>query len=818
MRRFYLLAAGGFTLLALFSLAVTIEPSRAKAEGGRWSKWFDPFFQPPGATPPPSAGNQPPQSDTVDESATAPSQATPTQDSFTQVNEPAAPGTTFAASSDEVMITDESVTAAEWRAEEHTSGVEPALVDQAHPDAGHPLASQMTTTDRGQAAADEMQQRFDDLSAQLPDEPQEAIQVVYEAPVVSASANEGSAPSTTLTLQPANEPELMETPTDRFNADSIPEPVEADPHEQPLPVIPPPPVRPAPVKPSTGPSEPIAQTQPSAVLDTAAPAPATNSPRRGTERQNDFAEDDFSRAFLDSDDDFETETGADAAVTNRAAAPSARVPSDAFARPSSSTEESDDWQQLMPTDPSAPAKKPKQFPTADVAAGTGLSMQWQVPDSLNRGDEAAFGLVVRNEGAEPAVNVMVHVQLPAAARFVNSRPAATPQGDVVSWQVGQIEAGQSTTIDLTLVATAAGDLMPAAAVTATRLKSARVAVLDPKLELSIEGAEQLALGATDAVTIKVANTGTGPARGIVLTAKSDPRLQVSEDSERRYIIGTLLPGHSREVRITAAGRSAGTGRISASVRAAANLSTELTHEIAVIEPRLAVAISGPKLRYVERPALYTVAVHNPGPATADNVQVVDRVPSGFRFVEASAGGAYDTKTREVAWFVGRLEAGQTAEVDVKLVPITTGDHEVVATAIADATSAARASLPMRVEGSANLVMEVLDSDDPIEVGGETTYEIRIENTGSVAARGVQVAALLNNGLSATAADGAAHATVEPQRVVFNEIASLAPQETARFRIRAKCEQAGRGRLRALVRTSEIDEPILEEESTRIYAD
>ena len=43
-----------------------------------------------------------------------------------------------------------------------------------------------------------------------------------------------------------------------------------------------------------------------------------------------------------------------------------------------------------------------------------------------------------------------------------------------------------------------------------------------------------------------------------------------------------------------------------------------------------------------------------------------------------------------------------------------------------------------VEGLAAIMFEVRDSEDPIEVGGETSYEIRVVNQGTKAATNVQV--------------------------------------------------------------------------------
>lgn len=459
-----------------------------------------------------------------------------------------------------------------------------------------------------------------------------------------------------------------------------------------------------------------------------------------------------------------------------------------------------------------------------VTLGTsaaGLTVRWKTPGSLNLGEEAICRLEVQNEADQPASEVTVHIQLPKTARFVRSRPATTDGADgggVLSWRLGQLKPQQTASIELVFIAKMAGSLEPTATVTSTRSSSANIEILDPRLTIAIKGADTLALDQAATYTLRITNTGTGPARRIVLTTLVDALLQTGGKGGREYTIGTLLPGQSREVRLAVSGSSAGSGHIAAHVRAASNLTADAQQTVSVLEPELSLAVEGPKLRYVNRPANYKISVHNSGPAVANNVQVFDLVPEGFRFANSSSGGTYDRETREVAWFVGRLQAGQTAEVDVRLIPLAPGDHRVVAAAVADASAIARAEFPTRVKGAANLVMEVIDTDDPVEVGGETTYEIRLINRGNVPAHGVQVAVLLGDEIRAVDATGPTRAEIDSDRIVFDKIPSLAPRQVAAYQVKAKCLSQGRARLRAYVRSDEAREAVLEEESTRIYAD
>jgi hypothetical protein len=74
------------------------------------------------------------------------------------------------------------------------------------------------------------------------------------------------------------------------------------------------------------------------------------------------------------------------------------------------------------------------------------------------------------------------------------------------------------------------------------------------------------------------------------------------------------------------------------------------------------------------------------------------------------------------------------------------------------------------------------------------------------------------GLRPQAARGDARFTVQGDRVVFAPIPHLAPKADIAFRFSVQGLQAGDQRLELQLTTDEIREPIIEFESTQVYAD
>ena len=96
---------------------------------------------------------------------------------------------------------------------------------------------------------------------------------------------------------------------------------------------------------------------------------------------------------------------------------------------------------------------------------------------------------------------------------------------------------------------------------------------------------------------------------------------------------------------------------------------------------------------------------------------------------------------------------------------------------------------LSVVGIPALQVEAIDTQDPVEVGGETTYRVRIINEGNAEDTNVRVTGSLPDGFSFVS--GTEGVTGEGQDISFPVKKSLAPGEELYFEVTAKAEQAGR---------------------------
>ena len=91
----------------------------------------------------------------------------------------------------------------------------------------------------------------------------------------------------------------------------------------------------------------------------------------------------------------------------------------------------------------------------------------------------------------------------------------------------------------------------------------------------------------------------------------------------------------------------------------------------------------------------------------------------------------------------------------------------------------------RVEGLSALLLEVVDTQDPIEVGADTSYEIRITNTGTKTETDVRLACTIPDQMQLKLAQGPVRFQEQGKMVVFEPLPKLAPRADAIYRIFVK---------------------------------
>jgi uncharacterized repeat protein (TIGR01451 family) len=339
----------------------------------------------------------------------------------------------------------------------------------------------------------------------------------------------------------------------------------------------------------------------------------------------------------------------------------------------------------------------------------------------------------------------------------------------------------------------------------------------PQLAIEHTAPPKVLIGEALTIGITVSNPGTGPATGVIIEEDVPPGLAHVAGSQLEYDVGTLRPGETKHLELSMRAERAGIVQNRIHVRGEGSLAAQHVIQIEVVAPQLQLSVEGPKRRFLERQATYVLQVANPGTAVARDVELAAFLPRGMRFVSTDSQGQYDAQQHAVLWSLAELQPGQAGAVKLLLAPIEPGEQRIQLEGRAALGLTAKGEQTVQVEQAAELVHTVKDLDEVIEVGSETTYEIRVSNTGTKAATNVRIAALMPPGLAAISGDGPTRASGDATQIVFAPLERLNPREEVIYKVQVQSKQAGDQIVR--VQLSADDLPtVTREESTRVYQD
>lgn len=332
----------------------------------------------------------------------------------------------------------------------------------------------------------------------------------------------------------------------------------------------------------------------------------------------------------------------------------------------------------------------------DPPANLGLGVT-AAPDPVTVGSDLVYSLTVTNMGPEDASNVMLVDTLPAGTTFV-SAPAGVHAAGQVTWDLGSLTVGSSTTVTLTVKPGAAGTLRNSAVVSSDQPDPAprnnhvfTDTLVTGAADLALTGAGGVVTLDTDLTfTFTVSNNGPLAAPSVIFDSDLPAGLSnVAAQSTRGLAtvvnsgkvtatLGTLSPGATAIITIT--GRASATGSYAASGSVSSpltdpdpNNNTAVAANTTVNEASdVAVTLINTPERVIEGGRLvYTIGVTNNGPSVAADVIVTDTLEAGT-FIAADSSPECVFSGGVVTCNLGSLPTGTnvvlTIALDIPAVP------------------------------------------------------------------------------------------------------------------------------------------------------
>jgi uncharacterized repeat protein (TIGR01451 family) len=454
-----------------------------------------------------------------------------------------------------------------------------------------------------------------------------------------------------------------------------------------------------------------------------------------------------------------------------------------------------------------------------------LTVEKRGPREVQVGKAARYEILVRNVGSATAHDVMLRDSVPYGSALITTTPPASPvnpanagpAGDL-AWMLGSLPPGGQARVAMEVMPKLEGEIGSVASVTFRADASVRSRATKPDLRLDLSDPKPVLIGRDVKFPITITNPGTGVATGVVLEGLLPDQLTHRAGKELEFDVGQLQPGGSRTIDLSLGSTGPGVHTIRLVARADGQIEVERIIKVEITAPTLELAAEMPSRRYLQRPAVCTIAMANTGTAPAKAVELAAQLPPGVKFVRANNAGYYDERTHRVLWNLEELPAAERGAVELVVMPVDLGPQKIVAAARSADGLSDQVAHTIEVEGLAAVTFEVTDSEDPIEVAGLTEYVIRVGNQGTKAASGVRLSATILGEMEPVEAKGPAAHRIDNLTVTFEPLARLAPTEEAVFRIRVRGHRAGDQRVQVQLTSDDHPAPITKEEITRVYAD
>ncbi len=472
---------------------------------------------------------------------------------------------------------------------------------------------------------------------------------------------------------------------------------------------------------------------------------------------------------------------------------------------------------VLPVEPGQ-AVSTATLPTGDDARDV-VRVELSAPKEVLSGKTFDYTLKVANIGKKTLDDVVVVDTLPAGLKVVGSSPQAMSGGETLKWTVGRLDAGAAKSFIVRVTAGPGGTLRSCVSVTWKAPEACLATqVVQPALKLEVHAAQTASVCDPLAVRIVATNSGSGSLAGVAVTAAlGDGLVTLDARKEATFRADSLAGGQSREFSVLAKAAKAGKYAVKATATAEGGLAASAEAVTTFGKPALLVTKTGPaSVTLMEPPAkvAYEITVKNTGDAEAKDVVVSDAIPSGATVASSDPNAA--VAGGKATWTLRTLAAGQSRTVKLALnVPQAATIRNAATARSACAEGSAEALT--KVAGLAALTLACVDVEDPVAAGANATYEITVTNQGNAEDNGIVIVATLAEEQEFASADGPVKHTVKGKQVTFEPLATLAAKAKASYKVTAKCTKPGDARFRAQLKSDWLKEPVVNTESTNVYA-
>ena len=456
----------------------------------------------------------------------------------------------------------------------------------------------------------------------------------------------------------------------------------------------------------------------------------------------------------------------------------------------------------------------RAYPTGDRRTSTVL-LESGTPGEVSVGVPYEYVLKVTNISSMNLENVVV-LDKPRGNFELRGSEPKTVDGRDLRWDLGSLRPSQAKEIHVSGAAVGEGQVIHCAEVDWSSLFCSTTQVVKPGLAISMTATAATLMCDPITYNVTVANNGTGVTSNVVIEDRlPDGVLTLDGKNSVRFSVPTLAPGESKVLSWKAMAKQTGRFGSAATAKADGNLtatsgevSTTVTRPVLVLERKQAAQI------YMGRTIAYDLLVRNTGDGEARDVVVTGEVPATAKFLDASDGAVMEGNV--IRWKFGTMAPGTTKAFKARVSVASAGKVRAGVTATAYCAETVSAAGETLVTGVPAVLLEVVDLNDPVEVGNATTYVITATNQGTAPATNLKIVVNLEDTMAYVSATGTTKTDDTGHTVAFKPLASLAPGEKATWKVEVKAVREGDVRIKVAMTSDQLTRPVEKTEASNFY--
>ncbi len=465
---------------------------------------------------------------------------------------------------------------------------------------------------------------------------------------------------------------------------------------------------------------------------------------------------------------------------------------------------------------------------ATATAEGDITIEKSAPQEIKLGTTTEYTINYANTSGGGVNGLIIREELPEGFAFESSTPEPTSQdGNVLTFRMNEMRDGDTGSITIKGTPQQLGDLQACTYYEFDRGICSVLSVVNPELRLTKSLASEGPFSVCTPVEMVyvLKNEGDTAASDVLLFDELPEGMMFAESGERtmEMEVGDLAAGKSMEQRVMVkAERPASFGSYAIAKSELGEVKSERI-EAEFAAPKLEISAQPARpFTYVGEDARFQLTIRNTGSVAADRAVLAAAAGQGAEVTNIYVSD--DQRGDDDKIMLGTLQPGQSTTV---YVDVSTPDEAAVVKlgAVTQAVcrdsgaelARAEAVAQLEVRTISALQLEVVDQQDPVQVGGQTVYEVTVINEGSGPDNNLKVSAVLPKGTKFVSAQGDTEVTNDGNKVTMTEVPTLESGGSVTWYVTVEAvEAAGGQKFDVTINSDNTDGDITEAEPTRLY--